>query len=145
MEKIAIKSFGVSSGSQVYHGFRKAFIKNNNISLEARFLLILLFTYKGNNSSCWPSQGTLSKIINRSRRTVSKYLQELASSGYLKISSRGYGRSLLYYPNYLPVQKEKTKPDKTVTQEPTQVITARTIVSGNIDNDTIKIRREYVN
>lgn len=141
MEKIDPRKF-ISGDNKIYHGFRKSFIQNGSISLEARFILVLLMTYKGKNENCWPSQGTLGKNINRSRRTVSKYLKELERRGFLKISSRGYGRSLLYSPNYLPVQKVNTKPAKTATQRPTQTITARSIDSENIDSYPLRKKEE---
>ena len=130
MEKIDIRRF-VPEDKKIYYGFRKAFIQSSVISLEARFLLVLLMTYKGKNAYCWPSQGELGRRLNRSRSTVRKYLMILKTKGHLRIERRGIGRSLSYFPNYLPIQK--IKPDKRVRQEPGQILTARSIDSGNID------------
>jgi len=135
MEKVNPDKF---IGQKLPYAFRKAFIRNEKFPLEARFLLILLITYKGKNESCWPSQGTLGKVMNRNKDTVRKYLKVLSDAGHLKIKSRGMGRSLLYTPSYWKIsaskvvnKEEEEKPTETSRQEPAETLAHRSISSGN--------------
>lgn len=138
MEKVQLKRY---LGSQLYYGFRKAFLKNEKLPLEARFIIVLLFTYKGKNKECWPSQGELAKRMNRDIDTVRKYLMILRQEGYLKIVSRGIGRSLLYTPSYMKIsvgslveKNNSQEPVEIAKQEPIETPTQRSIVSKNKDN-----------
>lgn len=135
MEKINLNNQNVNN---FHYGFRKAFIKNTNFALEARFLLILLMTYKGKNTNCWPSQGELGRVMNRSRDSVRKYLTILEEAGHLKVKSRGIGRSLLYEPSYWGIYagtKEKHnkegKPAEIPRLQPTESFRDRSISLGN--------------
>ncbi len=137
MEKIDSKS----NDKQSFYGFRKAFIKDFEISMEARFLLILLLTYKGKNSTCWPSIGELSKRMGKNKDTVRKYLRELEAKGYLKTRSRGIGRSHLYTPSYWKISAGQTthtqkneKPAEETICQPAESTLNRSISSGNKDN-----------
>lgn len=137
MKKINFKS----EDKQIFYGFRKAFIQNSEVSMESRFLLILLLTYKGTNPSCWPSIGELSKKYAKNKDTVRKYLKELEAKGFLKIQSRGIGRSNLYTPSYrkisagtVAITKPYTKPPEETTYQPTESTLNRSISSGNKDN-----------
>lgn len=139
-----------SIGSKQSYGFRKAFIRDGNIPLEARFLLILLMTYKGKNENCWPSQGTLGKDMNLSRDTVRKYLKVLSGAGHLKIKFRGIGRSLLYEPSYWKISagkagngKEEGKPTEIPRHEPAENLGHRSISSGNKERECLKGRELF--
>lgn len=139
MERIIVNT---NKPKQSVYGFRKAFIKNPSLSIEARFLLILLITFKGINPTCWPSLATLAKIMNRSRDSVRKYLKELRINGFLKIASRGIGRSHSYTPSYIKIYAGKSnelnqspKPAEETLQRPDESFRDRSIVSGNINKD----------
>lgn len=145
MEKIKANEKITKEG---FYGFRKAFIKNKEISLESRFIMILLMTFKGKNETCWPSLGTLAKIANRSSDSIRKYLKELKINGYLKVVSRGIGRSLSYAPSYLKVYagyvEKIDNPDKRaeiIRQGPDDISRDRSITSGNKEKD-LKIGKE---
>jgi len=136
---------------QAFYGFRKAFIQNPVIPHPARFLLILLLTYKGKNNACWPSQGDLSKKMGVSKDTIRKYLGILEKEGYLITKSRGVGRSLLYTPSYWKIsagKEESTEkdlePGEITIHEPDEFSTTRSIVSGN-KNSTFKIGKDLFN
>jgi len=120
------------------YGFRKAFIQNVCLPLEARFLLILLMSFKGKNKDCWPSQRKLATVMGRSKDTVHKYLNILRKEGYLSVKTRGIGRSLLYAPSYWKISAggddkstEIKKPAEISTQEPAETTPLRSISSGN--------------
>ena len=124
-----------------FYGFRKAFIKNNSLPLESRFLLILLMTYKGKNQSCWPSIGELSSKFGKNKDTVRKYLIVLEQAGYLKINSRGIGRSRLYTPSYFKISAgsinnpmQNPQPNEILLHQPIESTLNRSISLGNKDN-----------
>lgn len=133
MEKI-----NTSFDKKFFYGFRKVFIKNYTIPAYARFLLILLFTFKGKNTNCWPSIGTLSKCLGLNKDTTRKYLKVLEKEGYLKIESRGIGRSNRYTPSYCKFssgsQSQKTeiiKPAEETIRQPSDSTLNRSINSEN--------------
>lgn len=138
-----MKIMNTSKDKNLFYGFRKAFIKNNTLPLEARFLLILLMTYKGKNKSCWPSIGEISKRMGKNRDTVRKYLIVLETSGHLIIESRGIGRSHLYSPSYIKISSgitninETTKPAEKYIYQPNESTLNRSINSGNKEKDFI--------
>lgn len=155
MEKI--KDYKHPESKQLFYGFRKAFIKNSHIPLEARFLIVLLFTYVGKNKKCWPSQGELAKRMDRNTDTVRKYLGVLEREGHLKIESQGIGRSLLYAPSYWKISAGKAanrdgeeKPTEIPRHELAEALGHRSINPGNkereIDrnNEGIELLRKRV-
>lgn len=140
-----------SKDKQSFYGFRKAFIKNPEVSALARFTLILLLTFKGKNSGCWPSVGTLAKHLRLNRDTVRKYTNELVEKGYLIKYSRGIGRSLYYIPSYWKISSgsnhsdnQKDKPTEEKIHQPTEITLNRSISSGNKDS-TFKNGKELFN
>lgn len=129
-----------------FYGFRKAFIKNSSIPLEARFLLILLMTYKGKNNSCWPSIGEISRRYGKNRDTVRKYLIALEKEGHLRITSRGIGRSNLYTPSYWKIstgQPNDYKPTEESISQPNETTLNRSISSENKDKNNINLRQLF--
>lgn len=61
-----------------------------NLSGQAFKLYIILKSYCfSGKTSCFPSQETLSKRLNKSVRTVQRALKELSSAGLIKIKRRG--------------------------------------------------------
>lgn len=135
MERINLKG---QLDKQLFYGFRKAFIRNSSIPVEARLLLILLITYLGKNKNCWASQGKLAKDMGCDVDTVRKYLRILQEAGHLIMQNRGIGRSLLYTPSYLIISAGKTekiekntKPAEILSQTPTETPEHRSITSGN--------------
>ena len=86
---------------------RRTFLKNTDLSLSARFLLVLLMTFKGANQSCWPSSRTLAKICRVDPRSIYSWRKELEKFGYLKTERRGKNKSLRYWPSYIPKYREQ--------------------------------------
>jgi biotin operon repressor len=117
------------------YAYRKAFLMDVKILVKARFLLVLLFCFKGNNEYCWPSEGTLGKIMGCSRDSIRKYLRILQKHGNLKIQRRGIGRSLLYAPSYLPIyagqMSKKVVPVENQRREPAEF---QRVLSINTEN-----------
>ena len=129
------------NNKQTFYGFRKAFLKNPEVSMEARFLIVLLFCYKGKNLFCWPSMGELSRICGKNKDTIRKYFKELEIHNYLKIRSRGIGRSHLYTPSYCRISSGSNqsetpiaKPAEETMHQPDETTLNRSISSGNKDN-----------
>lgn len=138
MEKIKINT---NISKQSFYGFRKAFIQNTEITLEAKFLLILLKSHLGKNPTCWPSLSTLGRKMGRSRDSVRKYLKELQTKGYLNTFSRGIGRSHAYAPSYFKISagdslktNQFIEPAEKTRPQPDESFRDRSIVSGNKDN-----------
>ena len=138
--KMKIVKKVVSNNKRVFYGFRKAFIQNNEISPLARFTLIMLFTFKGKNESCWPSVGKLASCMGINRDTTRKYINELVSKGYVIKKSRGIGRSLLYTPSYWKISSgnnkkkvEKTEPAEKTIHQPAEITLNRSINTENKD------------
>lgn len=127
----------MENNKQNFYGFRKAFIKNDKLLVNARFLLIVLMCFKGKNESCWVSQGKLAKIMICHRDSIRKYLRILQKSGYLKIKRRGVGRSLLYAPSYTPIYVglggRTLLPNENDRQRPAGFVRVLSIDSGNIE------------
>ena len=133
-----------SSKHKLLYGFRKAFIQDANISMGARFLLILLMTYKGMNDFCWPSVRELSNKFGKNKDTVRKHLRELEQKGYLVTRSRGIGRSHLYIPTYHKNSSGltanisfKQKPTEENIVQPAESTLNRSVTLGNKDKETI--------
>jgi biotin operon repressor len=125
---------------QAFYGFRKAFIRNTDLSPEARLILIIMMTHKGKNSYCWPSHRTLCKELGRNRDSIRKYIKELIFHGYLVTKSQGIGRSLLYTPSYWKISagststtKQDEKPAEENIHQPADSTLNRSISSGNKD------------
>lgn len=129
------KQNSYSKNTPIFYGFRKAFLKNDQIPVPARFLLVLLMSFKGKNEYCWVSQGKLAKIMCSHRDTVRKNLRILQKNGYLKIKMQGIGRSLNYAPSYMPIYvglRGKTlRPDENERQRPAGFPRLLSINSGN--------------
>lgn len=71
-------------------------IKNNNLTLEARFFWTLVKSFASSNSPVpFPSISYLSKLANCSTNRVTKYLEELEDKGYL-YRSKKVGKKTLY-------------------------------------------------
>lgn len=138
-------SLNLKGKKAAFHGFRKAFIQNSEISALARFVLVLLITFKGKNEVCWPSVGTLAKHLGLNKDTTCKYINELVRKGFLIKRSRGIGRSLLYAPSYWKISsgsnyingQEARLTEKTLHQ-PTETTLNRSIDSGNKDTESLK-------
>lgn len=62
----------------------------SDLSNGAFRLYVLLQSYCYNNkNTCYPSQATLGKLLNRSIRSVQRYLKELESKRYITWKRRG--------------------------------------------------------
>lgn len=61
-----------------------------NLSAQATKLLLILMGHKNSNTFlCNPSQALLSKEMNRSIRSIQRYLKELVESGIIAIKRMG--------------------------------------------------------
>lgn len=66
-----------------------------NISNGSFKLLILLSSYcYGDKTECYPSEATLATKLNRSIRTVQRYLKELVNSGLILVIRRSHRTNL---------------------------------------------------
>lgn len=66
-------------------------IQNKNISVGAKSLYFLLSSYCfADKKECFPSQKTLAEQLNKSVRTIQRWLKELEENGLIQIKNRGY-------------------------------------------------------
>lgn len=69
-------------------------LQNNDITLNIsdrafRLYCLLKSMAYGEKTSCYPSQVYLAEKLNRSVRSIQRYLKELLKAGYIKIKRRG--------------------------------------------------------
>ncbi|PJI07669.1 helix-turn-helix domain-containing protein [Clostridium sp. CT7] len=53
------------------------------------YILLQSYCYGNQKHTCYPSQATLSKQLNRTTRTIQRYLKELEDKGYIEKKRRG--------------------------------------------------------
>jgi hypothetical protein len=71
--------------------------EQSQLSIPARYLFCLLLRYCGQKDSCFPSQKTLSHILNYSVRYTAMLLNELKAAGLIKKERTGFNRSNTYF------------------------------------------------
>lgn len=59
-----------------------------------RLYILLQKMCYGEKSSCYPSQSYLGKVLNKSSKTIQRYLEELISLGLVKSIRRGSSSNL---------------------------------------------------
>ncbi len=85
-------------GSFLRRGFTQipnGVLSDTSVSLGARMTLITLMQFAWNRDA-FPGQGTLSKMLGVTDRTVRDYLTELKDAGYIKVYRRGRGQTNVY-------------------------------------------------
>jgi len=66
-----------------------------NISSGSFKLLILLSSYcYGDKTECYPSEATLAAKLNRSIRTIQRYVKELVNAGLILVTRRSHRTNL---------------------------------------------------
>lgn len=69
-----------------YFSISKEFCFNTNLSRDARFLLIILKSFTNDkNKEVFPSRDFLAKILGCSNRSLTRYIKELESFGYITV------------------------------------------------------------
>ena len=69
----------------------------SQLSIQARYLHMVLLRFAGQDDFCYPSQDTLATIMNLSVRRVRTYLEELCQNKLVRIDRSGYNRTNTYY------------------------------------------------
>tara|TARA_B100000963_G_scaffold229412_1_gene200078 strand:+ start:164 stop:403 length:240 start_codon:yes stop_codon:yes gene_type:complete len=68
----------------------KDIITDPELSVQAKGLYSLLCCYCNSSRTCYPSINTLADYSNKSVRSISQYIKELKSKGYITKSGHYY-------------------------------------------------------
>lgn len=79
-------------------------LDESQLTISARYLLMVLIRFSGQDVSCYPSQKTLGKILNLSTRQIRTHLNELIQAELISKKRSGFNR-----PNTYIVAKEYRK------------------------------------
>lgn len=81
------------------HGFTQvpnSVLKSVRLSPGAKLTYTMLLSYAWQNDYCFPGQERLAKDMGSGLRSVVRYIQELESERFVKITKRGLGKPNLY-------------------------------------------------
>lgn len=73
-----------------------AVLKNARLSFGAKTIYGLLLSYAWHNNQVFPGQETLARDAGTTRKTVNKYVRELATAGLISVKRRGLGKTAIY-------------------------------------------------
>lgn len=108
-QNITLESFDpVSSG-----GFTQVpnfILKDASLSIGAKLTYAMFLSYAWHNNRCFPGQERLAHDIGMSRTSVTTFIGELESHGFVEIQRRGQGRTNLYHLHY-KVKITERRPD----------------------------------
>lgn len=71
-------------------------LDESQLTISARYLLMVLIRFSGQDESCYPSQAKLAKILNISARQIRNLLSELIRAGLISKKRSGYNQSNTY-------------------------------------------------
>lgn len=74
-----------------------ALLRNNQLSIQERYLCCVLLRYCGQDEYCFPSQATLGMELGISARQVRTILKKLAKEELIAITRSGFNRSNTYH------------------------------------------------
>jgi len=80
---------------EFHHSYKQSFIRNSRISAGARFLYLLIYSYRDKEGRSFPSREKLLKDSGFSKHSYYKYLNELKSGGFIISRSRRTGDGTL--------------------------------------------------
>lgn len=80
-----------------YTHIKNELLNPSQLSINARYLLIVLIRYCGQKDYCYPSQATLAEIMKLSERQLRTYLDELCKFKLVYKTRSGYNRPNTYY------------------------------------------------
>lgn len=71
-------------------------LEDSQLSIQARYLLIVLLKHCGQDESCFPSQKTLAKTLSLSDRQIRNLLNELITNKFIEKRRFGFNKSNTY-------------------------------------------------
>ena len=71
-------------------------LRGKKLSPGAKLTYAMLLSYAWNNDYCFPGQERLAKDMGSGERSVVRYIQELESTGFIKVRRRGQGKVNIY-------------------------------------------------
>ena len=92
------------------HGFTQVpnfVLKSEAISPGAKLAYAMLLHYAWQNDFCFPGQECLANDMGMGKRSVIRFMAELAKAGFIAVTRRGLGQTNLYH---LFLHPAKTKP-----------------------------------
>lgn len=122
-------------------------LENCDVSISARYLLIVLLRYMMQKDFCFPSQKTLSKDLGFTSRYIRTLLKELECKKYLRKNRFGFNTSNTYIIGpalnwkYSSYHIGTTVPEYKGTTVPTKNMNGRIINKNNLIKIN-KIRKE---
>jgi hypothetical protein len=93
------------------HGFTQVpnfILKSDAISPGAKLAYAMLLHYAWQNDFCFPGQERLAGDMGVGKRSVIRFMAELAKAGFIAVKRRGLGQTNLYQP-FLHPAKSKPK------------------------------------
>lgn len=66
-------------------------MRDKALKPQERFLCALLYTFAGNDNTCYPLQGSLAELMDTTPRTVQRWIKTLVRRRYLTITRTMYG------------------------------------------------------
>ena len=73
-----------------------AILRSANLTPSAKLTYAMLLSYAWQNDYCFPGQERLAKDMGAGKRSVIRYIEELESKGFIKVTKRGLGKPNLY-------------------------------------------------
>ena len=86
------------------------FILDTNLPPTETLLMLALADYADEQGVCWPSKETLARRSRISKRTVDKYVNQLAKNGWLSVEKNGGRKSNCYRLNIDKIFSEGCRP-----------------------------------
>lgn len=71
-------------------------LRRADISTGAKLTYMMLLSYAHHQNFCFPGQARLASDLGVGERSVVRYIQELVTSGLLRVKRRGLGRTNVY-------------------------------------------------
>lgn len=86
-------------------------IPYEKISWGAKILLAIINRYIGRKDVAWPGQERLAEMMGVSVRSISGYVSELESDGFIEVIQRGLGQTNMYRALWHPIFEEEFADD----------------------------------
>jgi len=75
-------------------------LRNSKLSMGAKLTYAMFLSYAWHNNRCFPGQERLADDIGMSRTSVTAFIGELESYGFIAIQRRGQGKTNFYTVHY---------------------------------------------
>ena len=103
----------------------RAFMKDRNLSIQAKAIFAYFVTYAGNTNIAFPGRSLISEDLGISDDTLGKYLKELRDKGYIQVEQvKDNGKfshnvyTLIPFPNSSDTEISPPLPKSSVSVKP---------------------------